>query len=122
MVPNFIQRGGLGKHWCVVRCAEPRKGNSTQVLTHPGTAWTLCLADTPSTVARIAAPSNELLFRSIGIALFLVHRIPLREGTKYVNATLNRSENEGNVISRSRTIVPFVREGQSIIWIEAPSG
>ena len=109
MVPSFIQRGGLGKHWCVVRGAEPRKGNSTQVLTHPGTAWTLCLANTPSNVARIVAPSNELLFRSLGIALFLVHRIPLGEGTKYVNATLNRSEKEErNVISRPRTIVPFV--------------
>ena len=45
------------------------------------------------------------------------------EGMAYVKATLNRSEKEeGNVISRPRTIGPIVCEGQSIIWIKVPFG
>ena len=42
---------------------------------------------------------------------------------EYVCATLNMSEKEKrNVMSRPRTFVPFVCEGQRIIWGGVPFG
>ena len=61
--PNLIQRGGFGKTlvWSACGLRQDRKGNTTQVLTHPLFVWRI----SNSLLARLAASSNELPFRSL---------------------------------------------------------